>query len=257
LFRYTKALEVLRKQKKEYSQQIKELDLTLKHAQTHRDNAHRVCPFLFLFLVVSKSYLVFWLFIRSQLRKEVEDIENKIKIIESEISKITTEINENENQKLQLHSTLESMKELVTEINKLVTVKEQLSEQVHKLRQCLPEELSGLSSLHFSNFTIQILFCFFSFLNALFVIIDTFSSFVECKESDEDLKRMLKSFHCELEETKQQEQNLTEKLQKLHSEKTNLEKRYNQICEEFGKLTFSLEVRKFFFKEKFKTKSKI
>jgi septal ring factor EnvC (AmiA/AmiB activator) len=70
------------------------------------------------------------------------------------------------------------------------------------------------------------------------------SPFVKCKDSDEELKRMIKSFHCELEETKQQEQNLTEKLQKLQIEKSNLEKCYNQICEEFGKLTFSVEVGK-------------
>jgi archaellum component FlaC len=91
----------------------------------------------------------------------VEELENKIKIVETEISEITKEINEKENQKLELQSTYESMKELVTEIDKLVTIKEQLSQQVNKLRQCLPEELSGL------YFCIQIsllIFCFVFFI---------------------------------------------------------------------------------------------
>lgn len=71
--RYTKALEAIKKERKEQAQLIKENKLKLEHLQTHKENAHKVLVYIFdtLSLFIDRSEKI-WKRVKGKLNKQTK-----------------------------------------------------------------------------------------------------------------------------------------------------------------------------------------
>lgn len=210
---YTKALEAIKKHRKEQSQAIRELKLKLENFQNQKDIAHKVHHFIPVAEeVITKLH---------QIRRELQSKQGFQDSAAEQIKELQEQIEELEKEATELKRKTNAISALMSEFSNLKAVQAQMINEKNKTYDELKEEFEGRR-------------CQFH----LFVLLTHFL----LQESDEELIQLSASFNKDVSDKENAAKEIEEKLATLSKNKEKHEGLLLSLKEQSGTLKSTIEV---------------